>query len=123
MVPLRLAYWTQEGVKLSFDDLTSDKGPHINARNGRGRTPIFGFLDHLECVQMLIDRGADITICDNDGITVLHAASMENRADVLKILTDSSGRPLDVLIDNKGNNRLTKAIESKSLDCAKLLLD
>jgi len=80
-------------------------------------------LDHLEYVQILIDRGADITICDNDGITVLHAASMENRADVLKMLTDSSGRPLDVLIDNKGNNRLTKAIESKSLDCAKLLLD
>jgi hypothetical protein len=78
LVPLRLACWTQEEVKLSFVDLlTSDKGPHINARNGRRRTPIFGFLDHLECVQMLIDRGADITICDNDGMTVLHAASTE----------------------------------------------
>ena len=124
MIPLHLACGTQEEVKLSFVDLlTSDKGPHINSQNSRGRTPIFGFLDHLEYVQILIDRGADITICDNDGITVLHAASMENRADVLKMLTDSSGRPLDVLIDNKGNNRLTKAIESKSLDCAKLLLD
>jgi ankyrin repeat protein len=48
---------------------------------------------------------------------------MENRADVLKILTDSSGRTLDVLIDNEGNNPLAKAIEYKSLDCAKLLLD
>lgn len=73
-------------------------------------------------MQILIDRGADITICDNDGITVLHAASM-NRADVLKILTDSSGRPLDVLIDNEGNNPLAKAIECKTLDCAKPLLD
>lgn len=122
--PLHLACWTQEEVKLSFVDLlTSDKGPHINARDSRGRTPIFGFFDHLECTQMLIDRGADLTICDNDGMTVLHAASIENRAHVLKILMDSSGHALDVLIDNEVDNPLAKAIECKSLDCAKLLLD
>jgi ankyrin repeat protein len=89
LIPLHLACWTQEEVKLSFVDiLTSDKGPYVNSWNGRGRTPIFGFLDHLECVEMPTDRGADITICSNDGITVLHTASIENRADVLKILMD-----------------------------------
>lgn len=123
-VPLHLACWTQEEVKLSFVDLlTSNKGPHINARNSRGRTPIFAFFDHLECVQMLVDRGADITICDNDGMTLLHAASIENRVDVLKILMESSGHALDVLIDNEGDSPLAKAIECKSLACAKLLLD
>lgn len=124
VVPLHLACWSQEEVKLPFVDLLSaDRGPHINARNSRGRTPIFGFLDHLECMQMLLNRGADISICDSDGMSVLHAACIENRVDALKILLDRSGHALDIVFDNEGDIPLAKAIECKSLECAKLLLD
>jgi ankyrin repeat protein len=122
--PLHQASFAQEEVKLAFVDiLTSDQGAHINAKDSRGRTPIFGFLDHVECVRMLLGRGADITICDNQGMTVLHACCIENRIDSLKLFMESSNHTLDTVIDYDGDTPLAKAIECKSIDCAKLLLD
>jgi ankyrin repeat protein len=125
-VPLHLACWSHEEVKVGFVDLLSaDKGSHINARDSRGRIPIFGFLDHLESIQMLLDRGADISSYDNNKMTVLHAASIENRVDALRMFLDRSGyeHALATLADGDGDTPMAKAIECKSVDCAKLLLE
>lgn len=122
-VPLHLACWAHEEVKLRFVDLlTADKGSHINARDNHGRTPIFGFLDNIECIQMLLDRGTDISVYDNNRMTVLHTACIENRIDTLKVILDGSGHALATLTDNDGDTPLAKAIQCKSVDCAKLLL-
>ena len=123
-VPLHLASWAKEDVKSAIVDLlSSDKGSHINSRDRRERTPIFSLLGNPECVELLLSRGADMFICDEDAMSILHVACIEDRVDALKLFLPRAGHGLDTSIDKDGHTPLRKAIECKSIACAKVLLE
>jgi ankyrin repeat protein len=123
-VPLHLASWAKEDVKENIVDLLSaDRGSHVNALDRRGRTPIFNLLDDSQCVGMLLSRGADLSIRDNDLMTVLHVTCIANRLDTLKTLLLYSPPSLKTLQDKDGHSPLAKAIECGSAACAIHLLE
>jgi ankyrin repeat protein len=124
-VPLHLASLSRglERQKI-VDIISSDRGLHINARDLNGLPPIFNFLDTPECVAMLLDRGASISLCDDEGRNAIHHACMEDEADSLKLLLGAaSDSDLPVSLDKNGDVPLAKAFEFKSGSCIKVLLE
>lgn len=57
------------------------KGQRVNEQNAQGITPLgvaVGF-NKLEAVKYLLEHGADVTLVDKKGNTVLHYAAGETR--------------------------------------------
>jgi ankyrin repeat protein len=65
----------------------------VNGRDYQGRTPlhIAAMRGHKQIVEVLLARGADPALCDNDGWTPLHWAMSGGYAEVVKLLRDHSG--------------------------------
>jgi ankyrin repeat protein len=124
-VPLHYASLaTDNREKLGIVDvLSADCGPHINSEDEENRTPIFDLLDSPLCVDMLIRRGADVTICDVNGKSILHHAAIENAADSLKIILASCSAALPTATDKNGDIPLSLAFKHSSTTCAKLLIE
>ncbi|RPB19091.1 ankyrin, partial [Terfezia boudieri ATCC MYA-4762] len=66
----------QNGHKTALQ-LLLDMGADINEKNPHGKTALLEavFYNHLSCVKILIKRGADATISDHIGGSVLHRAA------------------------------------------------
>ena len=57
-------------------ELLVSRGADVNAKNWRGRSPLFFVNGSLDLVEFLIENGADIDARDSTGSTVLHYASL-----------------------------------------------
>jgi ankyrin repeat protein len=95
----------------------------VNAQDDQNRTPIFELLNSPDCVQLLISRGADLSIVDKKGRTVLHHACIEDAAESLKILLRSVPKVLHTQPYPKDNTPISEAFQHKSASCAKLLVE
>lgn len=106
---------------LTWINYLTGKGANVNARNGRGATPLqvavgTGF---TEGVELLLERGAKVDEPDSAGETPLIAAVLRRDAGLMRILlkaganpdrADSSGRSARdyATLDGKGSNLLAE---------------
>eukprot|EP00934_Nitzschia_sp_Nitz4_P001006 Nitzschia sp. Nitz4//scaffold362_size15054//6449//7075//NITZ4_008900-RA/size15054-processed-gene-0.11-mRNA-1//-1//CDS//3329549244//1006//frame0 len=63
-------------------------GEDINTIGTGGQTPLVSAVlkGKLEAVKVLLELGADVTIPEKDGYTVMHAAAFQGRARILQVL-------------------------------------
>ena len=83
--------------------LRSPDGSIINFKTIRGRTPLMIaiILKRINIVKMLLEAGANLNVQDNDGLTVLHYAVMnDDNLELIKLLLSYS--PNRCLKDKRG---------------------
>ncbi|CAM9886313.1 unnamed protein product, partial [Discosporangium mesarthrocarpum] len=56
---------------------------------------------HLDTVQLLVGKGADVRAVDEDGVSALINAVKGNYGDVASFLVESGANPDDVFVDDK----------------------
>ncbi|KAJ9460410.1 Ankyrin repeat [Diplonema papillatum] len=94
----------------------------VNRRDGRGRTMLIAAstFGHVDCVRVLLDKGAK-DIPDSDGSTPLHFAAAGGFDDVLLLLLDGGVGSVDAW-DGAGKTPLHGAAERGHAGCCALLL-
>ena len=62
---------------IELSDFIDFKLKPLNIQNNHGSTPLLMAAEygHLECVELLVDKGADRSKKDNDGDTALHVTA------------------------------------------------
>ena len=77
------------------------KGHSLTKRDKNDRTPLYRASQegHLEVVEYIVNKRADIEIADKDGFTALHIASLKGHFDIVKYLV-SKGANLWRLADD-----------------------
>ena len=102
-----------------------DGGPHVNAQDVDGRTPIFDFLDDLECIDLLINHGARLDFLDTSGKSVFHHACIQDENEALKTLLRLSpnSHTMVTVKDHDGNSPLIHALRYRSIESAKTILE
>jgi ankyrin len=105
------------------DILSAHRGVDVNVKDGDGRTPLFDVLDDLYCVNLLLDREAQVGLQDKSGKTVLHHACLEDQPETLTTLLDRSPDVLATREDSSGAAPLLCAFERGSARCARILLE
>lgn len=74
----------------------------------------------LDCLQLMLDHGADITAMDDDGQTALHYAVHNSRLDVVQFVVDQG---IDIeLTDADSFSALHTALECNNLDACEFLM-
>ncbi|MEE8493336.1 MAG: ankyrin repeat domain-containing protein [Nitrospirales bacterium] len=70
-----------------------DEGAVLNARNGKGRTPLYESAKrgHSQVVQLLLERGADVDAREARGFTALMAAVRHGH--IAELLLDGGADP------------------------------
>jgi uncharacterized protein len=73
----------------------SPRGPRVNARASNGATALIvaSYNGHLEVVQALLAKEADVNAERNDGRTALDAATAGGHAEVRALLLQASAKP------------------------------
>lgn len=101
-----------------------DGGPHVNAQDVDGRTPIFDFLDDPECIHLLIKHGARLDFLDTSGKSVSHHACIQDENEALKALLCLSpdSQIMVTVKDHNGNSPLIHALRHRSIGCATTIL-
>jgi ankyrin repeat protein len=125
-VPLHYAALVGDNERAKFDivdQLSADLGPHINHADHEGLTPIFDLLGSAACVDLLIRRGADLSVRDKKGRSLIHHAATDDNADSLRILLQHSPVELLTAHDKDGNTPISSAFASRSSACARILLE
>ena len=92
----------------------------------RGNTPLhFTSSDgHLEVTRMLLERGADVSSQNNEGLNPLQQASQglrEGCLDIMRLLLDHGANL--TAHDNSGNTALHFAVSKGHLEAARMLLE
>jgi ankyrin repeat protein len=80
--------------------------PPINWQDSSGKTPLFYVLGIPECVDLFVKSGADIGLLDNQGMSVLHHACIENGHEALKILLRNLPNDASATVDELGRTPL-----------------
>ena len=126
-VPLHCAGLSERGetrreiVHLLCD---SEGDLQVNAQDVDGRPPIFDFLDDPECVELLVNHGAEFDLLDTSGRSLFHHACIQDESETLKAILRLSPNSIMVTVkDHDGNSPLIQALRNRSLDCAMILLE
>ncbi|ORY82021.1 ankyrin repeat-containing domain protein [Protomyces lactucae-debilis] len=102
----------------------AQKGTSVNARDkAHGRTQLHRAASKgdLERVMALVERGADVTILDNAGVSALHDACLKGNAKVTAFLL-SKGAPINAR-DCEGDYPLLDAAQNDHYEVCQLLLE
>src|ERR1700734_2768014 len=70
----------------------------------------------------MLEKGADTSILDNDGKSVLHHACAEGRPETLELFLNRFGEDRWVREDKQGDSPLHECFRHNNPECAKLLL-
>ena len=81
--------------------------------------------ERSRCLSFFLKQGLDVTVTDNEHLTVWHLAALEKNVEALKILLSNvdSGQPPNELKGNKGRPLISCASQSGSPEAVSLLLD
>ncbi|KAF2461003.1 proteasome regulatory particle subunit [Lineolata rhizophorae] len=104
--------------------LVQTKGFEIDAQDGVGWTPLMmavSLKDADEILDLLLQRGADVNMKNNNGQTALHFTASKNNLDAAKKLI--SGRASARIKDKRGQLALHRAAAVGSVPMIKLLLE
>ncbi len=99
-----------------------EEGTDINIKNDKGWTALMGasMNGHLEIVELLIEKGADVN--DNIiGTTVLMCASLNGHIEIVEFLIDN-GADVNVR-DSRGSNVLKYASKNGHEEIVRILKD
>jgi ankyrin repeat protein len=96
--------------------------PGLNDRDETGKSAIFYLLDTPDCVDVLLKKGADTSILDNDGKSVLHHACAEGLPETLELFLNRYAGDGWVREDKQGDSPLHECFRHHKPECAKLLL-
>ena len=66
------------------------------------------YFGHTNVVTMLVEVGADVMKANNDGVTTLHWAALNDRMDVIEVLLAAGADPKAV--DSGGRTALDMAV-------------
>jgi len=98
------------------------ENPPINSTDVDGKPPLFHLLKSPECVQTLLNKGADTSIIDKSKKSAVHHVCAEDKWEVLELLLPYiQGEALGK--DNTGDTPLLTSFRHKSVRCVKLLLE
>ena len=114
-------------LRLNCARLLIDKGAKLNDRDSEGCVPLSHAAgeNNLRMVNLLLERGADATLADNDGDTPLHRAAALEDADeddnsaIIKALLAAGADPLAV--NDSGETPLSLIEEYENDDAKKLM--
>ena len=94
----------------------ADPWVDVNCKSNIGRNALFcaALYGNVEAVRFLLtDQRSDVNNVDKDGLTLLHAASCEDSAEVARLLL-AEGRINDVNhLDKEGESLLMVAVKEK----------
>jgi ankyrin repeat protein len=77
-----------------------------------------------ECVQLLLEKGADVTIGEQDGYTPTHGAGFQGRTEVMSLLLKHGLNPLDQHKDGySAIHRASWGKEQRHTDTVRVLLE
>lgn len=62
------------------------QGANVNARDDKGRTPLFSAMSHINIAMLLIQGGADVNAQDYHGRTPLYCYAFYGYADAMRLL-------------------------------------
>jgi hypothetical protein len=101
-----------------------DDGESVNCVTTVGNTPIVLAMrfTHLHVVQMLADKGADLTMVDNEGLNLLHNAADVGNVDCLKWVLANTTIDVNSTI-NDGETSIAISLFYQKLDAAKYLIE
>ncbi|CAL0321419.1 unnamed protein product [Lupinus luteus] len=112
-------------LRLALDNLTgSIDEPVEDGDTALHLTCLYG---HLECVQLLLERGANFEAKDDDGAIPLHDASAGGFTEIVQVLLNRANdvehikRMLET-VDSEGDTPLHHAARGEHVDVIRLLL-
>ncbi|KAL8789421.1 MAG: hypothetical protein Q9213_001178 [Squamulea squamosa] len=97
-----------------------DAGSDPNARDKHRRTPLLHF-DNNELLDLMIEKGADVYISDDEGANIMHHVAIADQAALATTLLEQYGHTICVTNRN-GDTPLGLAIQNNSLDVMAILL-
>lgn len=102
-------------------ELLGYPGVVVDCTNKRGRTSLMFCVENnmIECVKILIDKGADVNKIDMDKCTALMYASYYGYTECTKILIEADANIYNV--SKSGFSALTIATENKHTECIKVI--
>ena len=81
-------YWAIKGEGPKKAAQLPSRGADINASTVANWTPLAHAAEHLAIVKMLLERGAGVNLCDNDGLSPLHWAKERGLLEAAKLLIE-----------------------------------
>ena len=97
-----------------------DAGSNANARDKHQRTPLLHF-DNKELLDLMIRKGADVYISDDEGANIMHHAAVADQATLAESLLKQYGHTICVT-NHSGDTPLGSAIQNNSLDFVAVLI-
>ena len=97
-----------------------DAGSNVNARDKHKRPPLFHF-DSNKFLDLVIEKGADVYITDDEGANIMHHVAIGDQAALGKTLLEQCGHTICVTNRN-GDTPLGLAIQNNSLEFLATLL-
>ena len=97
-----------------------DAGSNANARDKHQRTPLLHF-DKKELLDLMIRKGADVYISDDEGANIMHHAAVADQATLAETLLNQYGHTICVT-NRSGDTPLGLAIQNNSLEFVAVLI-